>query len=74
MILWGSSAALPQVWAMADMALGMMTVINITAIIMLTPTIVAISQNYFEQRDAGNNPKYKNGDCDIQGSTEKGIW
>lgn len=74
MILWGSSAALPQVWAMADMALGIMTVINITAIILMTPTIVAISQHYFSQRDAGKKPEYKNGDCEIQGGTEKGIW
>ena len=74
MILWGSSAALPEVWAMADMALGLMTVINITAIILMTPTIVAISKHYFEQRDAGKKPVYKNGDCEIQGNTEKGIW
>lgn len=74
MILWGSSAALPEVWAMADMALGMMTVINIIAIVMLTPTIVAISQHYFAKRDAGEKPEYKTGDCNIQGETEKGIW
>jgi len=72
--LWGSSAALPEVWAMADMALGMMTVINIIAIIMLTPTIVAISQHYFNKHNAGERPEYKNGDCEIQGETEKGIW
>lgn len=74
MILWGSQAALPEVWAMADMALGLMTVINIIAITMLTPTIVAISKDYFEQRKQGKEPTYQNGNCEIQGESEKGIW
>lgn len=74
MILWGSMAALPQVWAMADMALGMMTVINIIAIVWMTPTIVSISKHYFEQRKSGQTPSYKAGDCEIQGKSEDGIW
>lgn len=74
MILWGSMAALPEVWAMADMALGLMTVINIIAIVWMTPTIVSISQDYFRKKQAGGNMEYKAGDCDIQGSSEKGIW
>lgn len=74
MILWGSMAALPQVWAAADMALGMMTVINIVAIIWMTPTIVSISNHYFEQRKQGKSPTYKQGECEIQGKSEKGIW
>lgn len=71
MILWGSMAALPQVWAMADMALGMMTVINIIAIVWMTPTIVSISKNYFEQRKQNKSPVYQTGDCEIQGTTDQ---
>ncbi|NMH58817.1 amino acid carrier protein [Alteromonas ponticola] len=74
MIFWGSMAALPQVWAMADMALGLMTVINIVAIVWLTPTIVAISKDYFTKHEKGERPEYKTGDCEIQGNTEKDIW
>ncbi|GAB3022821.1 amino acid carrier protein [Bowmanella dokdonensis] len=74
MILWGSMASLPHVWAMADMALGLMTVINIIAIAWLNPTIVAVSRDYLEQRKAGRTPEYQEGNCDIQGSTERGIW
>lgn len=74
MILWGASAALPEVWAMADMALGLMTVINIIAIVWLTPTIVSISRDYFAKLSANKDISYKNGDCDIQGNSEKGIW
>ncbi|GAA0356055.1 sodium:alanine symporter family protein [Bowmanella denitrificans] len=71
MILWGSMASLPQVWAMADMALGLMTVINIIAIVWLTPTIVNVSRDYLAQRKAGQTPEYRHGNCDIQGQTEQ---
>jgi len=74
MIYWGAQAALPQVWAMADMALGLMTVINIIAIVWMTPTIVAISKDYSKKKDSGANMEYKAGDCEIQGKSEDGIW
>ena len=73
MIYWGAQAALPQVWAMADMALGLMTVINIIAIVWMTPTIVSISKDYFKKKDSGANMEYKAGDCEIQGKSEEGI-
>lgn len=74
MIYWGSRANLPEVWAAADMALGLMTVINIIALVWMTPTIVSISQDYFAKRKAGKEMEYKAGDCEIQGKSEKGIW
>ena len=74
MIYWGAQAALPQVWAMADMALGLMTVINIIAIVWMTPTIVSISKDYSKKKDSGANMEYKAGDCEIQGKSEEGIW
>ena len=74
MIFWGSMAALPEVWAAADMALGLMSVINIIAIMWMTPTIVSISKDYFNKRERGETPEYKTGDCEIQGKTEDGIW
>ena len=74
MIYWGAQAALPQVWAMADMALGLMTVINIIAIVWMTPTIVSISKDYFKKKDSGEKVEYSVGDCDIQGKSEDGVW
>ncbi len=74
MIYWGAQAKLPQVWAMADMALGLMTVINIIAIMWMTPTIVAISKDYFKKKDSGEKVEYKAGDCEIQGKSEDGVW
>ena len=66
--------ALPEVWAAADMALGLMSVINIIAIMWMTPTIVSISKDYFNKRERGETPEYKTGDCEIQGKTEDVIW
>lgn len=74
MILWGSMAAVPKVWAMADMALGLMTVVNIIAIVMLTPTIVAVTKDYNEKRKNQAKMDFVEADCKIQGSTEDNIW
>ena len=74
MVLWGSSASLAAVWAAADAALGMMTVVNVTALILLTPTIVAVSKDYFAKSDAGEEVTFKLGDCEVQGQPEKDIW
>ncbi|MGB3725885.1 MAG: alanine/glycine:cation symporter family protein [Glaciecola sp.] len=75
MILWGSMASLPMVWAMADMALGLMTLVNVIAIIILTPTIVAVTQDYREKRKLQKDISFTAGDCKIQGALEEPtIW
>jgi AGCS family alanine or glycine:cation symporter len=74
MVLWGSGASLKEVWAAADMALGLMTVVNVTALALLTPTIVAVSKDYFRKRDQGLSMEFKQGDCQVQGKPEAGIW
>lgn len=74
MILWGSMAALPKVWAAADMALGLMTVINMFAILWMTPTIVALTKDYVKRLENKSDMTYREGDCIIQGETETGIW
>jgi len=51
-----------------------MTLVNVTALILLTPTIVAVSKDYFAKHDGGREMKFKKSDCAIQGKTEDGIW
>ncbi|MGK0410531.1 MAG: AGCS family alanine or glycine:cation symporter [Shewanella psychromarinicola] len=46
MVYWEANASLKEVWNMADMALGLMTVVNISAIMLLTPTIVNLTRDY----------------------------
>lgn len=74
MILWGSTAQLGEIINLADMALGLMTVINVIAILWLTPTVINISKDYFKQREQGQLPTYIKGSVEIQGDTEKDIW
>ncbi|WP_432277176.1 alanine/glycine:cation symporter family protein [Glaciecola petra] len=75
MIFWGAMASLPMVWAMADMALGLMTLVNIIAIAMLTPTIVAVTQDYKAKRKLQQEVTFAHQDCHIQGQLEEpDIW
>ena len=74
MVLWGSGASLAMVWAAADMALGLMTVVNVTALILLTPTIVTVSQDYFAKVAAKREVRFDADDCALQGTVDKEIW
>ena len=74
MIFWGATAALPTVWAMATAALGLMTVVNIIAIVLLTPTVIAVTKDYQEKRKAGHAIVFKETDCEIQGELDDKIW
>ena len=74
MMFLGCNVELKQVWATADMAFGLMAVINIIAIIWLTPTIVSVSRDYQQQRSSGEVKDFDSTANEVQGSTEKGIW
>lgn len=74
MVLWGASASLREVWSMADMALGLMTLVNIFAITQLTPTIINLTKDYAHKRATQAEPKFQLKDVEIQGKTEPGVW
>lgn len=79
MTFWGTIAALPDVWALADLSLGLTTLINVIVIIFLTPTIVAVTKDYNFQKRQGNTIHFNaDGQCDnsvkVQGKLEEGIW
>jgi AGCS family alanine or glycine:cation symporter len=78
MVFWGSSASLTQVWSMADVALGLMTLVNVIAIVQLTPTIVALTKDYNAKRKIENvsesDMEFKEADIEFQGKVEQGIW
>tara|TARA_R110000803_G_scaffold44343_7_gene93916 strand:+ start:33108 stop:34550 length:1443 start_codon:yes stop_codon:yes gene_type:complete len=78
MVFWGASASLKQVWSMADVALGLMTLVNVVAIVQLTPTIVALTRDYNAKRKIENvsaaSMEFKSTDIIFQGKVEPGIW
>lgn len=74
MVFWGAGATLKEVWALADMALGLMTLVNIYAIVLLTPTIVNLTQDYLAKLKTTDQPSFSLDDIEIQGKIEEGIW
>jgi len=73
-VFWGASATLKQVWGLADMALGLMTLVNIYAIVLLTPTIVNLTQDYRKKLQAKGEISFALDDIEIQGKAEPGVW
>ncbi|MFQ3266013.1 MAG: AGCS family alanine or glycine:cation symporter, partial [Colwellia sp.] len=74
MVFWGANASLKEVWGLADMALGLMTLVNIYAIILLTPTVLNLTKDFHRKLKANVEPSFSIGDVKIQGETEPGIW
>lgn len=75
MTFWGTTAALPQVWALADLSLGVVTVINIGVILFMTPTIVAVTKDYNQQRKLSQTPLFvRKKSINIQGVLSKDVW
>ncbi len=74
MVFWGTGVDLEQVVAAADVALGLMTIVNVIAIALLTPTVIAVSQHYFKLKDSKQTIRFKKTDCVTQGSIESDAW
>jgi AGCS family alanine or glycine:cation symporter len=74
MVFWGASASLKLVWSMADVALGLMTLVNVYAIYLLTPTIVNLTKDYQTQLKEKLPISFDESNIDFQGKTENGVW
>ncbi len=74
MIVWGSTVSLQQAVAATDMALGLMTVVNVIAIVMLTPTIVSVSRDYITQLQSKKDIVFRRSNCTVQGQSNNDVW
>jgi AGCS family alanine or glycine:cation symporter len=71
LVLFGSVAALELVWALADLLMGSMALVNLIAIVLLAPIALAVLRDYSRQREAGQDPVFhannvwevKNAEC-----------
>jgi len=59
MLVFGSTATLPQVIALADLSTGLMTVVNVIALFLLTKVVVSVTKDYHQQRALGKLPTYE---------------
>lgn len=75
MLIFGSVASLPQVIALADLSTGLMTVVNVTALLLLSKVVVSITQDYHQQHNQGKLPTYQPNDSEhVRFNLTKGIW
>jgi len=76
MTFWGATSSLPEVWKLADLSLGLTTLINISVLLLLTPTIIAVTQDYKRQIKLCKIPQFTEKDKSdlVQGRLGKGIW
>ncbi|WP_227429954.1 alanine/glycine:cation symporter family protein [Psychrobacter sp. I-STPA6b] len=57
MVFVGSMASLPAVWNFADLSMGLMAIINLIAILWLSPVALRILRDYENQVKAGKSPE-----------------
>lgn len=74
MVVWGANASLKEVWDLADMALGLMTLCNVYAIYLLTPTIKRVTKDYWAQQQAGKTINFDDTEVEIQGRLAHDVW
>lgn len=71
MIFVGSMMAIDVVWAMVDFSMIIMTLCNLTAILLLGKYAVRLLDDYQKQRKAGRDPVYKSSTIpEIEADTE----
>lgn len=63
-----------KVWDLADIALGLMAVVNVITIIILTSIILAVTADYNKQRAQNVEPEFNANKVNVKSKAEKGIW
>lgn len=58
MVYWGTTQKVMLVWDMADMFMGIMTLINLTAILLLAPIVWTLLKDYQQQLKQTKVPQF----------------
>jgi len=61
-VFLGAVGSVPLVWALADLAMGVMATVNLIALIPLSGIAYAMFHNYTAQRKQGRDPVFRRGD------------
>lgn len=59
MVFFGAVVKVETVWATADLFMGLMAILNITALIGLAHVVFEVAKDYGEQRKKGLNPVFR---------------
>ncbi|MDD5785084.1 MAG: alanine/glycine:cation symporter family protein [Prevotella sp.] len=58
-VMIGATVTLQTAWCLVDLAMGFMTLVNLVAIIQLSPKVFRLLNNYIEQRRNHQDPQFK---------------
>lgn len=74
-VLWGAVSPVMTVFDLADLAMGVMTLINVAAILLLSGLVVRLTRDYLGQRDAGRDPEFDPAAFpELVGRIDMDIW
>ena len=72
---FGAIAPLPVVWALADVSMGLMAIVNLVAILLLSGIVIKLAKDYNRQLQAGKLPTFNADDFpELKSQLEEGIW
>jgi AGCS family alanine or glycine:cation symporter len=75
MVMFGAMASLPVVWALADVSMGLMAIVNLIAILLLSSIVIKLAKDYNKQLQAGKVPTFDSNDFpELKSQLEDGIW
>lgn len=57
-VFFGAQANFDTVWNLADVLMGFMAIVNIVAILLLSPKVIRILNDYREQKKQGKDPVF----------------
>lgn len=58
MVMAGSMMSLQEAWSIVDLMMGAMTIVNLAAIIPLSPQVFTLLRNYIAQKKEGRAPEF----------------
>jgi AGCS family alanine or glycine:cation symporter len=74
-VMIGSVATLETVWKFADLAMGLMALVNLAAILLLSPVAVKVMRDYTDQLGRGVEPVFdRNKFPEINDRIEYDVW
>ncbi|WP_394240285.1 alanine/glycine:cation symporter family protein [Vibrio astriarenae] len=75
MVMFGALASLPVVWALADVSMGLMAIVNLVAILLLSGIVVKLAKDYNKQLSEGKVPTFDANEYpELRSQLEDGIW
>ncbi|WP_413112989.1 alanine/glycine:cation symporter family protein [Thaumasiovibrio sp. DFM-14] len=75
MIWFGAISPLPTVWALADVSMGLMAIVNLLALFLLSGVVVKLQRDYQTQLKRHQVPVFDPSDYpELQGQLDPGVW